>query len=337
MKKNLLWTVLLLFSIFLTYGVTQLLLPLPLHNEPMEFEVKRGATFRQVVDSLDERKLIGDKSVFYILGRAWGIDRKIKAGYYPLSGTRSPWDIFNVLREGAIIEYVITIVPGDSLFEIGKKFSALDMTDVAEFMSVCTDRGFLTALDVDSPSLEGYLYPDTYRFSKGHTVKELLTMMVYRMREKYDDEMKAQTLSLGLSERELLTIASIIEKEAATDEERPLIAAVYYNRLRKGMHLQSDPTAIYGVKRSGEKITKEDLARKTPYNTYVISGLPSGPIASPGLKSITAALHPPMVPYLYFVSNNDGTHSFSVSLEQHNNAVRVYREKKRTAGSKGNS
>jgi UPF0755 protein len=190
---------------------------------------------------------------------------------------------------------------------------------------------------VDSPSLEGYLYPDTYRFPKGHTLKELLTMMVYRTREKYDDEMKAKTFSLGLSERELLTIASIIEKEAATDEERPLIAAVYYNRLKKGMHLQSDPTAIYGVKRSGEKITKEDLARKTPYNTYVISGLPSGPIASPGLKSIIAALNPPMVPYLYFVSNNDGTHHFSVSLEQHNNAVRVYREKKRITGSNGNS
>ena len=327
----------LLFSIFLTYGVTQLLLPLRLCNEPAEFEVKRGATFRQVVDSLDERGLVRDKSVFYILGRAWGIDRKIKAGYYPLSGKRSPWDIFNVLREGTIIEYVITIIPGDSLFEIGGKFSSLDMTDMAEFMSACTDRDLLKDLDVDSPSLEGYLYPDTYRFPKGHTLKELLTMMVYRTREKYDDEMKAKTFSLGLSERELLTIASIIEKEAATDEERPLIAAVYYNRLKKGMHLQSDPTAIYGVKRSGEKITKEDLARKTLYNTYMISGLPSGPIASPGLKSIIAALNPAMVPYLYFVSNNDGTHHFSVSLEQHNNAVRVYREKKRITGSKDNS
>ncbi len=337
MKKNLLWTALLLFGIFLTYGATQLLLPLRLCNEPMEFEVKRGATFRQVVASLYQRGLVRDKAIFYALGRAWGIDRKIKAGYYPLSGKRNSWDIFNVLREGAIIEYVITVVPGDSLFEIGKKFSSLDMTDLAGFMSVSTDRDFLTALNVDSPSLEGYLYPDTYRFPKGYTLKESLTMMVCRMREKYDDEMKAQTFSLGLSERELLTIASMIEKEAATDEERPLIAAVYYNRLKKGMHLQSDPTAIYGVKRSEEKITREDLERKTPYNTYVISGLPSGPIASPGLKSITAALHPPTVPYLYFVSNNDGTHRFSVSLEQHNNAVRVYREKKRAAGSKGNS
>jgi UPF0755 protein len=337
MKRNLLWTVMVLSVIFLFYGTVEMFLPLRIDTVQTEFEVKSGATFRQIVDSLAEKGIVRDRAVFYILGRLGGIDRKVKAGYYPLRGSINPWEIFKALREGAIIEYVITVVPGDSLFEVGMKFSFLDMTDMAGFMKLCTDRDFLDDIDVDSPSLEGYLYPDTYRFPKGFTVEEVLTMMVDKMREKYDEEMLAQTYSLDLTDREILTIASIIEKEAAADEERPLIAAVYFNRLKMGMPLQADPTAIYGVKRWGEKINKEDLTRNTPYNTYVIRGLPPGPIASPGLKSIMAALNPAIVPYLYFVSNNDGTHNFSVTLKQHARAVRSYREKKRTAGPLGAS
>ncbi len=144
-------------------------------------------------------------------------------------------------------------------------------------------------------------------------------------------------MDMGLSEREVLTMASIVEKEAITDEERPVIAAVYYNRLRKHMPLQADPTAVYGVKGPGEKITKNDLLRHSPYNTYIIRGLPPGPIAAPGMKSIQAALNPAEVPFLYFVSNNDGTHKFSVTLSSHEEAVRAYREKKRNASSKSAS
>ncbi|HYA32215.1 MAG TPA: endolytic transglycosylase MltG, partial [Thermodesulfovibrionales bacterium] len=153
-----------------------------------------------------------------------------------------------------------------------------------------------------------------------------------RLREKYDDDMTARTLEMDISEREVLTMASIVEKEAITDHERPVIAAVYYNRLRRNMPLQADPTAVYGVKGSSEKITRDDLLRRTPYNTYMIKGLPPGPIASPGLKSIQAALNPADVPFLYFVSNNDGTHKFSVTLSNHEEAVKEYRNKKKRKG-----
>jgi UPF0755 protein len=272
---------------------------------------------------------VRDKWIFFLLGRVTGIDRKIKAGYYSLWGTMSPLEIFDAIRLGKIIEYEITVVPGDSLREVGEKFSALSLVEGEEFRRLCTNREFLDSLDVDAPSLEGYLFPETYRFPKGLEVKEALSIMVNRLREKFDDDMTLRTMELGLTEREVLTMASIVEKEAITDKERPIIAGVYYNRLKKHMLLQADPTAIYGVKSSKETITRQDLLKKTPYNTYVIKGLPPGPIASPGLKSIMAALNPADVPYLYFVSNNDGTHNFSVTLSNHVEAVKIYRSRKK--------
>jgi UPF0755 protein len=329
MKKNIIAIAGAFLFVFLVYTIVELMTPLPFGNMPMEFEIKRGTTYRQTVDSLAQRGFVRDKWVFFLLGRITGIDRKIKAGYYSLWGTMSPLQIFDAIRSGKIIEYEITVVPGDSLMEVGEKFSALSLDEGEEFQRLCTSREFLDSLDVDAPSLEGYLFPDTYRFPKGLEVKEALTIMVNRLREKFDEDMILRTMELGLSERDVLTMASIVEKEAITDKERPIIAGVYYNRLKKRMLLQADPTAIYGVKSSKEKITRQDLLKKTPYNTYVIKGLPPGPIASPGLKSIVAALNPAEVPYLYFVSNNDGTHNFSVTHSNHVEAVKTYRTRKK--------
>lgn len=329
MKKNVIAIAGAFLFVFLVYTIAELIIPLPFGNRPMEFEIKRGATFRQVVDSLAQSGFVRDKWIIFLLGRISGIDRKIKAGYYSLWGTMSPLEIFNAIRLGKIIEYEITVVPGDSLREVGEKFSALSLAEGEEFRRLCTNREFLDSLDVDAPSLEGYLFPETYRFPKGLEVKEALSIMVNRLREKFDDDMTLRTMELDLTERDVLTMASIVEKEAITDKERPIIAGVYYNRLKKHMLLQADPTAIYGVKSSKETITKQDLLMKTPYNTYVVKGLPPGPIASPGLKSIMAALNPADVPYLYFVSNNDGTHNFSVTLSNHVEAVKIYRSRKK--------
>lgn len=329
MKRNLSIIVLGIVFVSVLYLIAELLLPLPLGNKPVEFEVKRGQTFREVINSLSEKGLIRDKGLFLIIGRLTGIDRNIKAGYYPLWGNMTPLQVFDALRKGKIIEYEITIVPGDSLLEIGKKLSSLGIVSEEEFERLSRNKDLLERLDIDAPSLEGYLFPDTYRFPKGFDIKEVIELMVERLREKFNDEMLMRTFELGMSEREILTLASIIEKEAVKDEERPVISAVYHNRLKRNMPLQADPTSIYGIKSSKESITKKDLLRKTPYNTYVIKGLPPGPIASPGLESIMAALYPEDAPYLYFVSNNDGTHNFSVSLKDHERAVRLYREKKR--------
>lgn len=329
MKKNLSIILIGIIFIFVVYSVTELVMPLPFGNKAIEFKVKNGQTFREIVDSLAQKGFIRDKNIFLILGKLTGVDRNVKAGYYPLWGNITPLQIFDALRKGKIIEYEITIVPGDSLIEIGEKFSALGIIDRNEFEKISRDEDLLRGLDIDAPSVEGYLFPDTYKFPKGLDITEVLGIMVSRMREKFDEGLLSRAFEVGMSEREVLTLASIIEKEAVADEERPIISAVYHNRLRKNMPLQADPTTIYGVKISREPITRKDLLRKTPYNTYVIKGLPPGPIASPGLESIKAALYPENVPYLYFVSNNDGTHNFSVTLKDHSKAVKNYRDKKR--------
>jgi len=330
MKKNIIIITISIAFIFVLYAIAELVIPLPFGNKSIEFEVKRGESFREVINSLREKGMIRDRAVFLILGRLTGVDRKIKAGYYPLWGNMTPLQIFDALRKGRIIEYEITIVPGDSLMEISQKLSSLGIKWSEEFERLSRDRKLLGELDIDAPSIEGYLFPDTYRFPKGLDIREVIELMVSRLREKFDDELLSRAYELGMTENEVLTLASIIEKEAVADEERPIISAVYHNRLKKKMPLQADPTSIYGIKSLSEGITKKDLLRKTPYNTYVIKGLPPGPIASPGMKSIIAALYPDNVPYLYFVSNNDGTHNFSVTLNEHKEAVRAYREKKRT-------
>jgi UPF0755 protein len=310
------------------YFFLQLLVPLPTGNKTIEVEIPKGTTFRQALDIFSREGLLRDKNVLLILGKLGGIDRRIRAGYYSVSGPVSPLDIFKMLKEGRITEYDITILEGDSLLEIADKLSEKGIVSQEDFWHLASDKEFLYLYDIDAPSIEGYLFPDTYRVPKGIDPEEAIGMMINRMREKFTPDLCERASEVGLTEREVLTLASIIEKESVTDEERFLISAVFHNRLKKGIQLQADPTAIYGIKSSKEKITASDLRKKTKYNTYVIKGLPPGPIASPGIKSIEAALYPADVPYLYFVSNNEGTHQFSVTAAEHMVAVKAYREKK---------
>jgi len=194
-------------------------------------------------------------------------------------------------------------------------------------MKLAKAPDFLEDYGIEAGSAEGYIFPDTYKIPKGVSPEDALGSMIDKMREKFSFEVLTRMEEMGMSENEVLTLASIIEKEAVVDSERPLISAVYHNRLKKKMQLQADPTAIYGIKSSREKITREDLLRRTPYNTYQIKGLPPGPIASPGLKSIMAALYPADVPYIYFVSEDDRVHQFSTTAEEHMEAVKLYRQR----------
>jgi UPF0755 protein len=293
-----------------------------------EIEIPEGATFRQAVDILADARLIRDKKIFTAWGRAAGVDRKIRAGYYSIWDNMSPFDILETLSKGQIIEYEIRVVEGDSLPEIGDAFAKAGIATRDDFMRLAYDPDFLAAYNIDAPSIEGYIFPDTYRIPKGVPLEDAVGLMIDRMQEKFSGELTARAAQIGMSENEVLTLASIIEKEAVIDSERPLISAVYHNRLRKKMPLQADPTAVYGVKGPGERITLSDLHRKTAYNTYFIKGLPPGPIASPGMKSIRAALYPADVPYLYFVSRDDRVHQFSTTLAEHQNAVKLYRERR---------
>jgi UPF0755 protein len=327
MKKNVLiiFTSILLMSCI--YSAYEMLVPAQKANTNTEIEIPKGATYRQAVEILSDEKLIRDKKLFLLFGRLTGSDRKIRAGYYSIWAGMSPLDIFKVLRKGQIIEYEIKVLEGDSLLEIAEAFSRTGIITKEAFMKLSDSPNLLSAYSIKSPSIEGYIFPDTYLIPKGMRVEEALGTMINRMREKYSSEL-LKSDDAGMTENEVLTLASIIEKEAIVDSERSLISAVYRNRLAKKIPLQADPTSIYGVKSSKETITKADLQRKTPYNTYVINGLPPGPIASPGLKSIRAALHPADVPYLYFVSRDDRTHQFSTTIEEHTAAVRLYRERK---------
>ncbi len=329
MKKHLLFiTVGILFLIWASI-IIELLIPLPLGKKYIEIEIPKGATFRNVAEIFDKENILRDKNLFLFIGRVTGLDRKIRAGYYSISSSMNLLDLLSVLKKGQIIEYEVTIIEGDSLREIAEKLSKKGIVKEEDFWQLSKDKDFLNLYEIDAPSFEGYLFPDTYKIPKGMGPEDAIGMMINKMRDKFAEQFLIRAEELNLTEREVLTLASIIEKEAVTDEERPLISAVYHNRLKKGMRLQADPTTVYGIKSSKEKITASDLRRKTPYNTYSVKGLPPGPIASPGIKSIVAALYPAKVPYLYFVSNNDGTHHFSVTAEEHNAAVQAYREKKR--------
>lgn len=328
MKRNITFIAAGVIILCCVYLLIQLLTPLPVGNKNIEIEIPKGATFRQAAEIFSKEGVIRDKNLFLFVGRISNIDRKIRAGYYSIYSSMNTLDLLKVLRKGQIIEYEVTVVEGDSLREIADKLSEKGIVDKEDFRELSSDKDFLSSFHIIAPSLEGYLFPDTYKIPKGMDPEEAIGMMINKMREKYSAKLAARAVEIGLSEKEVLTLASIIEKEAVTDEERPLISAVYHNRLRKRMLLQADPTAIYGIKSSREKITAEDVRRKTPYNTYMIKGLPPGPIASPGMKSIMAALYPANVPYLYFVSNNDGTHNFSVTAEEHEIAVKSYRQKR---------
>jgi UPF0755 protein len=325
MKKSIFFMLIATFLLFLLYATIELLLPVQTGNKNMEIEVPRGATFRQAVEILRSQNLIRDKRIFLATGRMTGIDRRIRAGFYSIWTGMNPFEILKVLRTGRIIEYEVKILEGDSLLEIMSAFAKTGIISDEDFMELAKDSDFLATYDIKAPSIEGYIYPDTYFIPKGMTAEEALDIMISKMREKLTDKVTARMQELGMTENGVLTLASIIEKEAVIDSERGLISAVYHNRLRKNMLLQADPTAIYGIKSSKERITLSDLKRKTAYNTYVNKGLPPGPIASPSIKSITAALYPSNVPYIYFVAQDDRSHRFSETSAQHAEAVKSYR------------
>jgi len=327
MKKNLSIIFLSILFMAFSYVAFELFVPAQPGGGNIEIEIPKGATYRQTAEILYKEKLIRDKNIFLIIGRLTGADRKIRAGLYSIWGSMSPFEIFRIIRRGQIIEYAVTIPEGDSLLEISEELAKSNIMKKEDFMKLSKDRDFLESYEIETNSIEGYIFPDTYWIPKGVPPEDAVGSMIDKMREKFTYEVLTRMEEMNMTENELLTLASIIEKEAAVDSERPLISAVYHNRLKKKMQLQADPTAIYGIKSSREKITKEDLLRKTPYNTYQIKGLPPGPIASPGLKSIMAALYPANVPYIYFVSQDDRTHQFSTTAAEHIEAVKLYRQR----------
>ena len=291
------------------------------------FIVREGAAPREVADELDKKGIVRSKELFSLWIKCMGYGKTIKAGEYSLGPGMSPLAILEKLRRGLVIIHPVSIPEGLSRLQIAEMLEERGIVGKEKFLSLTRNRVILERYGIARPSLEGYLYPDTYQFPRGILPHTLIETMVRRFFQ-VTGPLKDAAEKSGMKMDDVITLASIVEKETGLPEERPVIASVFLNRLKRGMRLDSDPTVIYGLEGFDGNLRKKDMSEPTPYNTYVISGLPPGPIANPGLAAIKAVVYPARTDYLYFVSRNDGSHHFSRTLEEHNRAVDTYQKKR---------
>jgi UPF0755 protein len=293
--------------------------------------IPKGASVSQVGAILQEHNVISSKLVFKLVALIRGEQRSIKAGDYALKTGSDAGDVLDQLISGKTLMFAITVPEGYDMFQVAALFEKQGICTSEEFLKTARDARFLKELGVDGSTVEGYLFPDTYflRYSEKGDHKLIIRKMVQQFFQVYDKNVRQVAKQSGWSTNQVLTLASLIEKEARANEHS-LVSAVFHNRLKKKMLLQSDPTVIYGIKPMGSKITRADLERKHPYNTYRNPDLPPGPIASPGKASLIAAVQPEAVDYLYFVAKNDGTHQFSSTLKEHNHWVDIYQRRAQT-------
>ena len=283
-----------------------------------------GSGIKKLAAELKQDGVIRSAWHFILLARLRGQAHRLKAGDYRFTDAMTPGDILRKLVTGDVDYRRFALPEGYSVYQAAEMLEQKGYFKRDAFLAVCRDAALLERLGVRAACVEGYLFPATYNLARNGTEEQLVAQMVGRFRKVYADVTVGGQEQGGLSSDEIVTLASIIEKEAVTAGEKPLISSVFYNRLRLGMPLQSDPTAVYGVRAFSGKVTKADICRHSPYNTYLVRGLPPGPIGNPGADALRAALHPARSNYLYFVARQDGTHYFSRTLEEHNRAVARY-------------
>lgn len=298
--------------------------------QPIEIEVPAGASALRIYSILESAGLIADARLARVFHRFVLDEAPLQAGEYRFQPPLTPSQVFAKLADGEVILEQVTVIEGLTLMETADLLARNGFGDRAELTRLMSDPTPILDLDPLATNLEGYLFPDTYSFPRRRTERQVVDALVENFRRQ------AGELLAGRDVRRLVTLASIVEKEATLDAERPIIAGVYANRLRRGIGLYADPTIIYGLKLEGTwdgNLRRDDLRRDGPYNTYVRPGLPPSPICSPGRASLRAAADPADVPYLYFVSRNDGSHVFAESLREHNRNVdewqrRYWRERR---------
>lgn len=287
-------------------------------------ELSKGRTLRAVAADLEARRIITSARLFVFYARLKGADARVKAGPYQFDDGLRPGQILAKMIAGDVYLRLFALPEGYSSYQAAEMLEKRGIFTRESFLAACGDRAFLKELGVEAPSAEGYLFPGSYNILPGRNERDVVREMVKRQQAVLSGSVDGRARAKGLSMRELLIIASMVEKEAVLPQEKPLIAAVFRNRLKIGMRLQSDPTALYGVRAFAGKVSRDDILRPTPYNTYLIPGLPPGPIGNPGKDAIEAVLNPAAVPYLYFVARGDGSHQFSNDLASHNDAVNRY-------------
>ena len=291
---------------------------------PAEVRVEQGDSLATVARKLRQQGLIGNQFLFSLWARLNRLEKKIHQGLYRFERPVPAREILDRLVTGKGSFNTVTIPEGLTVKEIAELLDKMQIAEKDKFLAASEAPDVLAALGFGAKSVEGYLFPSTYHFTPATPEREIIVAMAEQFRKISLPLLQQRDDATVLTAHEVLTLASIIEKETGIEAERPLISAVFHNRLKRQMPLQSDPTVIYGIKDFNGNLTRKNLQDTTPYNTYRISALPPGPICNPGLSSIRAALQPAHVPYLYFVSKNDGTHVFSETIEAHNQAVKTF-------------
>lgn len=312
--------------------------PGPARTAAVTVEIPAGSGLVGIKKILVQAGVIRDDLRFVLLAKRMGVARRLKAGEYALAPGLSPRAVILELASGKTVPRAITLPEGFTLYQAAEVINAGGWGRLEEFWQLVTDPLFINSFGLQAATLEGYLFPETYFFEKGTGLRVIISTMVKRMVRVLEEERAKRSQDGGaadgvtaLSLHEVLILASIIEKETALDAERPLVAKVFLNRLRLGMKLQTDPTVVYGLAKFGSPLTKRDLDTPTPYNTYASRGLPAGPICNPGRTAIAAVFNPAATDYCYFVAQNDGSHYFSKTLMEHNQAVARYRKKREAA------
>jgi UPF0755 protein len=299
--------------------------PLSEKIDSVSVEITPGMTLNRTSVLLKDHHLIGNSLSFQFLAFLQNKQGQIQVGEYELSPSMTPKDILERVTSGKTILHAVTIPEGLRINEIAALFEESGLGNAEEFVRQTQDTELIQVTGLPADSLEGYLFPETYNFSKNTSERKIILNMVDTYKEKVKNiDLLSRAHTMNLSIHQIMTLASLIEKETGVDNERKLISSVFHNRLRKNMLLQTDPTVIYAISNFDGNIRKKDLSIDSPYNTYKYKGLPPGPIASPGLKSIIAALEPSDSDFLYFVSRKDGSHQFSSTLVDHNRAVQKY-------------
>jgi UPF0755 protein len=288
-------------------------------------EIPAQAGVLDIARRLRDAEVVRSAEGFVALGILRGTARNLRAGEYEFPRGTTTLAALRLLESGKVRLHPVLHPEGATLTELARTMEQQQLVPAAEVLRVASDPAFLRSVGVEGTSLEGYVFPDTYYFTRGLTTEQMLARTVQRLRAKLTPEIVARARERGLGVHEMLTLASIIEREAVVHDERRLISAVFWNRLQLGMPLQADPTVQYAVGKERRTLTRADLATDHPFNTYTRTGLPPGPIASPGIEAIEAALDPAPVKYLYFVASDDHRHHFSTTVAEHNAAVARYR------------
>lgn len=326
-----LFTLFLLLVVGAVGVVTSRLAPAvadPEQAEEVLFRVEKGDTLSRVASRLEDEGLVRDARAFGWLARWREVAGRLHAGEYALRGSEAPGEILDAMVSGRVVTYEVVVPEGFTAAQIGARLAEAGIVDADAFAAAANDPSLADSLGIPADRLEGYLFPDTYHLPRDLSARQVARVMVEEFQSVWS-ELAPLARARGLSQHEVVTLASIVEKETGAPEERPLIASVFANRLARRMRLESDPTTIYGIEDFDGNLRRLHLEDEdNPYNTYRIPGLPPGPIASPGRAALQAVVQPEESDYLYFVSRNDGTHAFSKTYREHVNAVNRHQRRR---------